>query len=177
MADVETTEVGADASEQPPEPERLHGALVTHSLGDVVLHPTREQYVDVVRALHGEGYLTCIALTAVDYLHHMDRAVPDGIVRQRFELVVGLLDHGRRRRVRLRVQIPEDDCCVPTLWHLHPGVEAMEREVYDMFGITFDDHPDPSRILMPEDWVGHPLRKDQASGRIPVQFKGDRTDR
>ncbi|MGH9061215.1 MAG: NADH-quinone oxidoreductase subunit C, partial [Acidimicrobiales bacterium] len=60
---------------------------------------------------------------------------------------------------------------VPSLFDLWMGSEAHEREVYDMFGISFDGHPDPSRILMPEDWEGHPLRKDYASGRIPVQFK------
>ena len=70
------------------------------------------------------------------------------------------------------MQVPADDCAVPTLFDIHPGTEAMEREVYDMFGIAFTDHPDLSRILMPEDWVGHPLRKDDEIGQIPVQFKG-----
>jgi len=65
-----------------------------------------------------------------------------------------------------------DDPVVPSLFELWPGSEAMEREAFDMFGIRFDGHPDLTRILMPEDWIGHPLRKDYAEGRIPVQFKG-----
>ena len=67
--------------------------------------------------------------------------------------------------------MPEHDCTAPTLFDIHPGTEAMERETFDMFGIVFEGHPDPSRILMPEDWIGHPLRKDYEVGRIPVQFK------
>ena len=77
----------------------------------------------------------------------------------------------------MRVQVPESDPSIPTLFILHPSAENHERETFDMFGITFDGHPDPSRILMPEDWEGHPLRKDYAVGRIPVQFKGAKSAR
>ena len=90
---------------------------------------------------------------------------------ERFEVVSVFVDLDTGRRVRLRVQVPEADPSVPTLFDLHPGTEALEREVYDMFGITFTDHPDLTRILMPEDWEGHPLRKDYEVGEIPVQFK------
>ena len=70
------------------------------------------------------------------------------------------------------VQVPEAAPVVASLFDLYPGTEAMERECFDMFGIEFADHPDLTRILMPEDWDGHPLRKDYEVGRIPVQFKG-----
>ena len=102
----------------------------------------------------------------------MDRALPDDIEPQRFEVVINLLDMAHRRRTRLRVQVPEADPTVASLFEIYPGTEAMEREAYDMFGILFADHPDLTRILMPEDWEGHPLRKDYDVGRIPVQFKG-----
>jgi NADH-quinone oxidoreductase subunit C len=114
----------------------------------------------------------CADLTAVDYLLVPQRSVPEGVVAERFEVVVNLLSLKDRQRIRVRVQIAENDPSVPTLFDLYPGTEAMEREVYDMFGIVFSDHPDLSRILMPEDWDGHPLRKDYEVGRIPVQFKG-----
>ena len=70
------------------------------------------------------------------------------------------------------MQVPDADPEVPSLFGLHPGTEAMEREAFDMFGIVFTGHPDLTRILMPEDWEGHPLRKDYVVGEIPVQFKG-----
>ncbi|MBS1838412.1 MAG: NADH-quinone oxidoreductase subunit C, partial [Actinobacteria bacterium] len=82
------------------------------------------------------------------------------------------LDHVAHRRIRIRLQVPADDPLVPTLTHLHPGVTNHERETFDLFGIRFDGHPDMSRILLPDDWDGHPLRKDDPTGRIPVQFKG-----
>jgi NADH-quinone oxidoreductase subunit C len=159
------------------EPAVLHGVPLTDSRGQRVLHPSREQYVKVVKALLDDTYTMCSDLTAVDYLLHMQRALPAGIAAERFEVVVNLLSLERRERIRLRVQVPVDDACVPTLFDLYPGTEAMEREVYDMFGIAFTDHPDLTRILMPEDWEGHPLRKDDQPNRIPVQFSTDFSSR
>jgi NADH-quinone oxidoreductase subunit C len=94
------------------------------------------------------------------------------VTAQRFELAVNLVSHQRRHRVRVRVQVPEANPVVASLFDLYPGTEAMERETFDMMGIVFTGHPDLTRILMPEDWEGHPLRKDYAVGRVPVQFKG-----
>ena len=153
------------------EPELLHGAPVSWSRGQKVVHPTRESYLDVVSALWDEGYDMCADLCAVDYLSHPGRALPQGTTPQRFEVVVNLLALSQRRRVQLRVQVPADDPRVVSLFGLYPGTEAMEREAYDLMGIVFDGHPDLTRILMPEDWEGHPLRKDYPVGRVPVQFK------
>ena len=150
----------------------IHGCPVTDSNGQEVIHASVEQYLDVVKALADEGYIMCVDLCGIDYLEFMDRALPDDIEPQRFEVVINLLDMAHRRRTRLRVQVPEADPTVASLFEIYPGTEAMEREAYDMFGILFADHPDLTRILMPEDWEGHPLRKDYDVGRIPVQFKG-----
>jgi len=169
MSDTPAAAVEADV-EAPP--ELVHGAPVTWSHGQKVAHPTREQLIDVVTKLHDEGYLMCLDVTAADYLVHPGRDLPAGIEAERFEVVVHLMSHTERTRLRLRVQVPGDDATCPSLFEVHPGTEAMEREVFDMFGIRFEGHPDLTRILMPEDWVGHPLRKDYDSGRIPVQFKG-----
>jgi len=173
MADATTPEPdAAEPVEAPDEPPLVHGCPAVESLGQLVIHPTREQYVDVMKALADDGYAMCVDLTAVDYLGFMERALPDGVRAERFEIVVNLLDMAARRRIRLRVQVAESDASLPSVFDIHPGTEAMEREVFDMFGIAFDGLPDPSRILMPEDWIGHPLRKDYEIGEIPVQFKG-----
>ena len=167
MSDVAEPEVVA------PEPPMMHGVPLSDSRGQRVLHPTREGYVKLVRTLLDDTFTMCADLTAVDYLTYPGRPLPDGVARERFEVVVNLLSLEKRERIRLRVQVPEDDTTIATLFDLYPGSEAMEREVYDMFGITFIDHPDLTRILMPEDWEGHPLRKDYDQGRIPVQFSTD----
>jgi NADH-quinone oxidoreductase subunit C len=152
-------------------PESLEQQPRTQDGGQTVLHPSRDEYIDVVKGLVDDGYTMCVDVTAVDYLSHLSRALPEDVVAERFEVVSVFVDIDTGRRVRLRVQVPEVDPSVPTLFDLHPGTEALEREVYDMFGITFTDHPDLTRILMPEDWEGHPLRKDYEVGEIPVQFK------
>jgi NADH-quinone oxidoreductase subunit C len=93
------------------------------------------------------------------------------VAPERFEIVVNLLSLSLRQRVRIRVQVPEADPVVDSLFEVYPGTEAMEREAYDMMGVLFTGHPDLTRILMPEEWEGHPLRKDYGVGRVPVQFK------
>ena len=175
MADADAAPPDGDApDEAPPGPAPVHGAPVTEALGETTLHPGRDQLVEVVGALRDDGFLMCLDVTAVDHLANAaPRPLPEGITPERFEVVVLLISHTEARRVRLKVQVPEDDPVVPSLFAVHPGTEALEREVFDMFGIRFDGHPDLTRILMPEDWDGHPLRKDYAVGRIPVQFKGD----
>ena len=137
-----------------------------------VRHVPRDAWVDTVRSLCEEGYILLSDLTAVDYLTNGTRVVPDDVTCERFEVVATLVDLNGRRRLRLRAQVPESDARIESLFSVHHGCEALEREVFDMFGIVFDGHPDLTRILMPEDWEGHPLRKDYAIGRIPVQFKG-----
>ena len=150
----------------------IRGAPSSLSRGQLVLHPRRDDYPTLVRALRDEdGYTMCADLCGVDYLLSPHRAAQPGVGFERFEVVVNLVSLHERKRVRLRVQVPEADLHLASLYPLYPGVEAMEREVYDLFGIVFDDHPDLSRILMPDDWEGHPLRKDYGVGRIPVQFK------
>ena len=142
------------------------------SRGQAVIHPSPSQWFEVAAAARADGFDQLIDLTAVDYLtYSADRGLPEGVQPERFEVVASLMSHERRERLRMRVQVPADDPSISTLFDLWPGAENLEREAYDMFGIVFEGHPDPSRILMPEDWSGHPLRKDYDSGEIPVQFK------
>lgn len=155
-----------------PEPPTAYGVLVSESHGQQVLHPSREELIATVKAMADDGYVSIIDLFGVDYLTHEGRrSLPAGIAAERFELVVILISHATASRARLRVQVSGDDPVVPTLFDVFPGTEAMEREAFDMFGIVFEGHPMLTRILMPEDWEGHPLRKDFSVGSVPVQFK------
>ena len=136
-----------------------------------VLFPSQDRYLATVQSLRDAGFEMCADLCGVDYLGHPGRELPEGVVPERFEVVVNLLSLSAKRRVRVRVQVSEANGHVDSIYSVYPGVEAMEREAYDMFGIIFDGHPDLARILMPEEWEGYPLRKDYGTGRVPVQFK------
>ena len=156
---------------QVDEPALIHGAPSSLSRGQLVVHVDRDGYLELVTALRDDGYAFCSDLTAIDYLLATDRPLPTGVTPERFEVVVSLLHMEEAKRLRVRAQVSEREPTLPTLFELFPGTEAMEREVYDLFGIVFDGHPDLTRILMPDEWEGHPLRKDYPIGRIPVQFK------
>ena len=148
------------------------GVLTSDALAaDLCCFPTRAQYVELVESFRADGFEMCVDLCGVDYLEHFDRWLPEGVDATRFEVVVNLLSLSKKERVRIRVQAGDDAPEVDSLFGLYPGTEAMEREVFDLFGILFTNHPDLTRILMPEDWEGHPLRKDYGDGRVPVQFK------
>jgi len=169
-----TTTTTADATET-AEPTST-GLLpdIPRSAGrhtDEVAFPPRDRYYELVSVYHSGGFEMCADLCAVDYLSHPGRNLPDGVAPERFEVVVNLLSLSQKRRVRVRLQVPEADPVVRSIVEIYPGADAMEREAYDMMGIVFTGHPDLTRILMPEDWEGHPLRKDYGVGRVPVQFK------
>ncbi len=161
-----TAAPAATASMVLPKVPRLPDRLV-----DQLAFPGRDTYKAMVAAFRDAGFELCADLCAVDYLTHPGRSLPEDVTPERFEVVVNLVSLSLRQRVRVRVQVPEDDPVVDSLFDVYPGTEAMEREAYDMMGVVFAGHPDLTRILMPEDWEGHPLRKDYGVGRVPVQFK------
>lgn len=176
MTDADAT-ADADAEladEVPAEPEidRLYDVPMTESNGQLVLHPSRDELVATVSAMKDDGWISLLDLTGVDYhTATSPRPLPAGVSAERFEVVITVIHHQARQRARLRVQVPESEPVMPSLFDLHPGAEAAERETFDMFGIDFTGHPLLTRILMPEDWHGHPLRKDFDVGGVPVQFK------
>jgi NADH-quinone oxidoreductase subunit C len=176
---------GADAAETaaPPTPDDEVVAAVVARFPDVVpsvshtqpvVYVERGAWHDVAEFLRDDQRFTqCVDVTAVDHLVDEERADIPGVTLERFEVVANFLSHPRNRRVRALCEVPEAEAKVASLADLYPGVNFAEREVYDLFGIEFEGHPDLTRILMPDDWVGYPLRKDDAPARIPVVFKND----
>jgi NADH-quinone oxidoreductase subunit C len=129
--------------------------LEDHSFrGDQTITLQKEKIVDVAQFLRDEpslGMDFLMDLTAVDY---MDRK------KQRFEVVYHFYSSKHNHRVRLKIPVDEEDCLVDTLCPLYKSANWYEREVWDLYGIKFKGHPNMKRILLYEEFKGHPLRKD-----------------
>jgi NADH-quinone oxidoreductase subunit C len=128
------------------------------SVDFATIYVPADRLVETCRALRDAEvfrFTTIIEITAADYIPRQPR----------FEVVYHLLSIPRRERIRLKVRVP-DRGTVPTVQDVWKGAGWPEREVWDMFGIVFDGHPDLRRLLMPDDWEGHPARKD-----YPVQIQ------
>jgi NADH-quinone oxidoreductase subunit C len=152
---------------------RFPGSVFVDSHGQPVVYVDRAVMAEVATMLRDEEQFTMLVDTvAVDHLLDGSRPVIAGIAPERFEVVVNFLSHTRNRRIRIIAQVPVSDPTAPSLTPVFPGANFPERESYDLFGITFDGHPDLTRILMPDDWPGHPQRKDYPLGGIPVEYKG-----
>ncbi|HEY3833982.1 MAG TPA: NADH-quinone oxidoreductase subunit C [Acidimicrobiia bacterium] len=157
---------------------RFEGSVFHESHGQPVVYVDKAVFADVATMLRDEEQVTmCLDVTAVDHLADNVRHAPGGVELERFEVVANYLSHARNRRIRVICEVPASDTTVPSITPVYPGVNFGEREVFDLLGITFDGHPDLTRILMPDEWVGSPLRKDDAPARVPVTFKGDPSPR
>ncbi len=135
------------------------------SAGDAWITVQPANLREALSALKDEGYRLLVFLTCVDHL-----ADPSGDRSGRYEVVYELRNMGTREQVRVRTFIDGDPPHVDSVHDLFPPANWDERETYDLFGIVFDNHPDLSRILMPDDWVGHPLRRDYPVGGEVVEF-------
>ena len=139
---------------------------VTVDRGEITYYVRREHLVALCRTLRDDPALRfelCSSVSGVDYGTE---------VAQRLHAVYHLTSMTYRRRIRLEVAVDVDDAHIPSVVEVYPTADWQEREAWDMFGIIFDGHPALTRILMPDDWDGHPQRKDYPLGGIPVEYKG-----
>ena len=140
--------------------------VVVHR-GELTLFVKRESIVEVCRVLRDDMRLRfelCSGVSGVDY--------PNDPTGRRLHAVYHLLSMTHRRRLRLEVSVSDADPHVPSVTDVYPTANWHERETWDFFGIVFDGHPGLTRIEMPDDWPGHPQRKDYPLGGVPVEYKG-----
>lgn len=123
---------------------------------------SREDLVAFVTAVRAAGFETFVDLCAVDHLNR----------NPRYDVVINLLSMQHTQRLLIKVGIPGDDPTLASITSLFAGANFYEREAWDLMGIEFEGHTDLTRIVLPDDWIGHPLRKDYSVGSVPVQFKG-----
>ncbi len=172
-----TDQAAADQAAEPRDPVI---AKVLEQFGDLIIEASVERdqptlVVDgdnvraVARFLRDEPDLAFVRLVDICGADFLDVEAKLNR-RARFEVVYHLHSFALKRWARIRVPVDEDDPVVPTLTVLWPGANWYEREAFDLFGIQFSDHPDLTRILMPDDWVDHPLRKDFQPPREPHEW-------
>jgi NADH-quinone oxidoreductase subunit C len=133
--------------------------------GELTLHIRPDRIREVAQIMRDDESLRfelCSSVSGVDYL---------GSDSRRLHVAYHLTSMTYRRQVRLEVAVAVDTS-IPSVTSVYPTVDWQERETYDMFGIVFDGHPDLTRILMPDDWDGHPQRKDYPLGGVPVEYHG-----
>ena len=161
--DAFVDELGAALAER-----GVEGAVqqITIDRGEITFYVAPERLLDLCRTLRDDEALRfelCSSVSGVDY---------GADVTRRLHVVYHLLSMTYRRRIRLEVALDVDDAHLPSVVELYPTADWHERETWDMFGVVFDGHPALTRILMPDDWDGHPQRKDYPLGGIPVEYKG-----
>ena len=139
------------------------------SAGDAWITVPSESVRDALAGLRSEGYGLLTFLTCVDHLADAAGQVFP-VATARFEIVYQLRNLETREQLRVRAFVDGDPPRIDSVHDIFPPANWDERETYDLFGIVFNDHPDLTRILMPDDWVGHPLRRDYPVGGETVEF-------
>jgi NADH-quinone oxidoreductase subunit C len=144
--------------------DAIERVVVQH--GEITFHVRREKLVEVADKLLHDPALRFEICTGVSGVHYLDDA------GRELHAVYHLLSITHNRRIRLEVSAPDADPHIPSLTSVYPANNWHERETWDFFGIIFDGHPALTRIEMPDDWRGHPQRKDYPLGGVPVEYRG-----
>lgn len=143
--------------------------------GELTLHIRPGRIAEVCQVLRDDESLRfelCSSVSGVDYLDAGSAVGGAGQDGRRLHVVYQLTSMTYRRVIRLEAAVAVADPHLPSVTAVYPTADWQEREVYDMFGVIFDGHPNLTRILMPDDWAGHPQRKDYPLGGVPVEYKG-----
>ncbi|MGX7681162.1 NADH-quinone oxidoreductase subunit C [Jatrophihabitans sp. DSM 45814] len=150
-------------------PDFAEGVLkVVVDRGELTLHVKREHLLGIAQTLRDDETLRFELLSSVSGVDYLVREGKDG---ERLHSVYHLTSMTYRRRIRLEVSVTDVDPHIPSVVAIYPTADWQERETWDMFGIVYDGHPSLTRILMPDDWDGHPQRKDYALGGVDVEYK------
>ncbi len=134
--------------------------------GEITIHIVPAKIAEVCQVMRDDPALRFELLSSVSGVDYF------GLEERRLHAVYQLTSMTYRRRVRLECAVTAENPHLPSVTTIYPTADWQERETYDMFGIVFDGHPNLTRILMPDDWDGHPQRKDYPLGGVPVEYKG-----